>query len=269
MKKTAFIVILLLTFLLGVSMVHAQTLTFDKAYQDYQYNLTVYGQAYSDYEDAKNAYLANPTLALKEAARQKTYTMLVDRDQLMVVYLTAVRTKIVELTGLSNDDKNNIFGKIDPEVNFYANHEQNYKSDETLDQLFSDSSQSQSQYKNSTSLIVEEALFDISLGQEAGLRIAHEQIYSTLRSIIDKGVASGTLKLDPFNRWLTDIDATDATLKANESTARTQIQQIYSQNYSFTGGYDMAIETLTSSINPLSQFNEFLTEVLNYIKSNQ
>ena len=269
MQKTAFTIFSFLALLILVPRVSAQALTFDRAYQDYQYNLTVYGQAYSDYQDAKNAYLANQTLALKETARQKLYTMLVDRDHLMVVYLTALRTKIVELPGLSVDDKNNIFGKIDPEVGFYSNHEKNYKSDESLDQLFSDGSQSQSQYKNTTSSIVLEALFDISLGQEEGLRIAHEEIYSTLKSIIDKGVAAGTLKLDPFNRWIADIDATDSTLKDNESAARTQIQQIYNQNYSFTGGYDAAIETLGSSIKPLSQLNEFLTEVLNYIKSNQ
>lgn len=259
MKKTALIAIFFAALVFTVvPLVRAQTLTSDRAYQDYQYNLTVYDQAYSDFQDAKNAYLANPnSLALKDDARIKLYQMLMDRDQLMVVYLTALRTKITELPGLSNDDKNSIFGKIDPEVNFYANHKLVYKRDESLDQLFSDNGQSQAQYKNTTSLVVQESLFDISLGQVEGLRIAHEQIYSTLKSVIDAGVAAGTLKIDPFNRWLTDIDATDVTLKQNESSAKTQIAQIYSQNYTFQGGYDTAIQTLSSSINPLLQFNEF------------
>lgn len=249
--------------------VQAQSLTFDRAYQDYQFNLTIYDTAYSDYQNAKTAYLDNPTLALKETARQKTYTMLVDRDQLMVVYLTALRARIAELPGLSPEDKGNIFSKIDPDVNFYVNHKGSFHSDDSLDQLFATASESQSQYKKTTSLIVEESLFDISLGQVEGLRIEHEQIFTGLKSMIDAGVASGKLTLDPFNRWLTDIDTTDKMLKENESTAKTQIAQIYASAYSFQGGYDAAINTLSTSIKPLTQFNEFLTEVANYIKSHE
>src|SRR5512146_2310835 len=115
MKKLALAGIIFAFFgFLFVKGVRAQTLTFDRAYQDYQFNLTIYNTAYSDYQNAKTAYQENPTLALKETARQKTYTMLVDRDQLMVVYLTALRAKIAELSGLPTDDKNKIFGKIDP-----------------------------------------------------------------------------------------------------------------------------------------------------------
>jgi len=229
----------------------------------------LYQQAYSDYTDAKNAYLANQTLSLKEDARKKTFTMLVARDQLMVVYLTAIRAKIAELTGLSSDDKNNIFGKIDAEVNFYTNHQTAYHSEDDLPQLFATSSQSQSQYTKTTSLIVNESLFDISLGQVSGIRQSQEQIYSTLKDIINKGVADGKLKLDPFNHWLTDIDATDALLKQNESTSRTQIAVMYTQTYSFQGGYTASVNTLSSSVKSLSQLNEFLTEVVNYIKNQQ
>lgn len=269
MKKTAVITIILAFFLILTKVVSAQVLTFDRAYQDYQYNLTIYDQAFSDYEDAKNAYLANQTLALKETARQKTLAMLQDRDTLMAVYLTALRTKIVESTGLSNDDKNNIFGKIDPEVNFYTNHKTQYSDGDDLDTLFAKSSQSENQYKTKTYLIVQESTFDISLGQIAALRIAHEQMFTTLKAQIDAGVAAGTLTLDPFNRWLSDINSTDQLLMQNESTGRNQIAQIYSAQSSFTGGYGAATQTLQSSIQPLGQLNEFLTEVLNYIKSHE
>lgn len=257
-----------LYFVLSTS-AQAQTLTFDRAYQDYQYNLTLYGQAYSDYQDTKNAYLANQTLSLKEDARKKTFAMLVARDQLMVVYLTALRTKISELSGLSTDDKNAIFGKIDSEVNFYTNHKTSYQTNDDLPTLFNASGQSQNQYKDKSSLIVNEALFDISLGQVSGIRQNQEQIYSTLKSVINEGVAAGKLTLDPFNHWFTDIDATDTTLKQNEDTAKSQIQKIYTQSYSYQGGYSTSVNTLTSSVKSLSQLNEFLTEVVNYIKNQQ
>lgn len=268
MQKAAFLILILLTFLLFVSGVRAQTLTFDRAYRDYQFNLTTYGQAYSDYQNAKNAYLqGGKTLQLKDTATQKTLVMLRDRDQLMIVYLTALRTKIAESTGLTGDEKGGIFGKIDADVNFYTSHKANYKDDDSLDTLFIKNSESQSQYKDTTSLVVDEAVFDISLGEEVGIRLDHEKIYDALKNLIDAGVASGKLSREPFNHWLTDIDATDATLKQNEDAARTEIQKIYSQSYSPTGSSDASLEILKSSVIPLSQLNEFLTEVVNYIKN--
>lgn len=273
MKKFATAAILTVTLfialLTGKTQVKADALTFDRAYQDYQYNLTVYNQAFSDFQDARDAYKANQTLALKETARQKLLAMLVDRDQLMVVYLTALRTKISELDGLSPDDKNSIFGKIDSEVNFYTNHKGQYHTQDPPDQLFATSSQSENQYKDSTSLVVQESLFDISLGQVSGLRQEHEKVFSTLKTLIDQGVKAGTLTRDPFNQWLGDIDQTENTLKQNEETSRTQIAEIYTQNYSFGGGYKTAIGTLSDSVKPLSQLNEYLTEVLNYIETHQ
>lgn len=249
--------------------VRAQSLTFDRAYQDYQYNLTLYGQAYTDYQDAKNAYLANQTLSLKEEARKKTYTMLGTRDLLMSVYLTALRTKISELSSLKEEDRSSILGKLDEEVHFYTFHKDRLQADWDLPTLFANSSQSENQYKDKTSLIVNEALFDISLGQITGIRQAQEKIYSDLKNVINNGVAAGKLRQDPFNHWLTDIDSTDVTLKQNEDTARNQIQQMYAQTYTYQGGYTTSVNTLTSSIKPLSQMNEFLTEVVNYIKNQQ
>lgn len=267
MKKSAIIFFVFLAVFFVSSKISAQTLTFDRAYQDYQYNQTLYQQAYSDYQDAKNAYLANQTLSLKDDARKKTYAMLVARDQLMVVYLTALRTKISELAGLSTDYKNGVFGKIDTEVKFYTDHKSSYQSNDDLPTLFNESTTAQDQYKNITSLVANEALFDISLGQVAGIRQNQEQIYSTLKSIINDKVNAGKLTLDPFNHWFTDIDAADNTLKQNENTGISQIQQMYTQSYSFQGGYTSSLTTLSSSVKTLSQLNEFLTEVVNYIKN--
>lgn len=267
MKKTAILILSLLTITLWTREVYAQTLTFDRAYQDYQYNQTLYDQSYSDYQDAKNAYLANQTLSLKDDARKKTYKMLVARDQLMVVYLTALRTKISELPALDPEDKNNIFGKLDSEVNFYTNHKTTYRDQDDLPTLFANNSQPQNQYKDKTLLVINEALFDISLGQLGGIRQAQEQIYTDLKTEIDKGVAEGLLTLDPFDHWLTDIDSIDSILKQNEDKARNQIQLMYSQSYNYRGGYATSINILDSSLKPLSQLNEFLTEVVNYIKN--
>src|SRR5512141_2866363 len=87
-KTTLFIIPILITGFLFVKTARAQTFDFNKAYQDYQYTKTVYDQSYPDYQDARNAYQRNPTLSLKEEARQKTLALLMNRDQILSTYLT-------------------------------------------------------------------------------------------------------------------------------------------------------------------------------------
>ena len=267
MKK---LVLFLLTLALigqSVTILKAQTLTSERAYSDYQNILGIYNQAYSDYRDAKNFYTSNQTLQLKEDARQKTLAMLRDRDQLEITYLTALRTKISEISGLSDSDKNNIFGKIDPEVKWYADHKGGYGDNDTLDRLFSRSDEVASRYKANTSQIIYESLFTISLGEEVGLRQSHEQIYSMLKGLVNQGVQNGKLDMNIFNRWFTDIDAVDANLQQNENLGRSKIQNIYGSSYDPNSAYTSSIDPLTQSVKLLGQFNDFLTQVLTSIRN--
>lgn len=258
MKKVFISALIVIGVIVGISrQAGAQDFNFDRAYQDYVYNLGIYQSSYSDYEKARDFYLTNQTLTLKEEARQKTLSMLRARDQLQTVYLTALRIKIVEIKGLSGDEKGGIFGKIDSEVAWYKEHKGKYGDSDSLENLFDKSSEAEGKYKESTSRIVYEALFIISLGEEKSLRESHEEIYSTIRSMTP----------DPFNRWFSDIDSVIQKLKDNESVAKTQIQKVYSDTFSIEGSYNTSIGTLASSLTLLSQLNNFLTELATSIKN--
>ncbi len=270
MKKTVLLIaiaIVLSTKYFVPSTVWAQTFDFNKAYQDYIYTLSVYDQSFSDYEDARDFYKKDKTLTLKEEARKKTLTMLRNRDELERVYLTALRLKIVELKGLKDEEKVNIFAKIDSEAAWYQSHKENYKDGDSLEDLFNKSDEATDRYKNTTQQIIYEALFTVSLGEVTGLRSDHERMYSDLRGIIDTGVNEGKLDINPFNRWFTDIENVISELKDNEQKAKDQIQKIYGQTYSPKSSYDTAIATLSSSVTLLKQLNNFLIEVVNSIKN--
>ena len=267
-KNILAVLILIVVLILTPKLSRAQTFDANKAYLDYQFSLGVYDQANSDFKDAKDFYLTNKTLTLKEDARRKLLAMLKARDQLKIVYMTALRMKILETKGLSESDKNSFFGKIDSEVEWYKNHMRNYKDGDPSEDLFTKSSEAEERDKSTSSPIVYEALFDISLGEETGMRQDHENIYTSLKAIIDEGVKNGKLDMNPFNRWFTDIDLVIGGLKQNEDLSKTQIQKLYGQqnNTSF-GPYTEAIETLNSSLKSFSQLNNFLTEVLTSIKN--
>ena len=251
----------------ATSQVHAQVFDAQKSYSDYQYQLSIYQQDYSDFQDAKTFYLSNPTLQLKEAARQKTLKMLKDRDQLMVVYLTAIRIHILGATGFDDNQKGAIFGKIDTEVAWYQSHILNYLDSDELVDLFNKSDESKSRYETNTTPIIDEGLFDIGLSQEIGIRLTHQQIYSDLKDYINNQVAAGKLKIDPFNRWLNDTDAVLRQLQVNETSAATKIQGLYGQNYGIASTYNDSIQILALSISPLSQLNSYLTEMLASIQN--
>lgn len=193
--------------------------------------------------------------------------MLKSRDKMESVYLTAIRMKILETKGFSEDEKNTIFGKIDPEVKWYQDHVSSYQDGDSTDTLFSKSKEVEDRYNSTTLPIIYESLFDASLSQEVGFRKDQENIYSDLKNLINDGVNAGKLDINPFNRWFSDIDNVINTLKSNEDASKTQIQKIYSESFSIKSGYKSATDTLVSSQTSLEQFNEFLTEVVNSIKN--
>ncbi|KKU10691.1 MAG: hypothetical protein UX13_C0005G0004 [Candidatus Woesebacteria bacterium GW2011_GWB1_45_5] len=267
MKKAAIITTILLSILFLPAGVGAQDFNFEKAYQDYVFTQGQYRNAYSDYEKAKDFYLKNQTLTLKEEARKKTLTMLRERDQMETVYLTALRLKILEIRGLTGDQKNAIFGKIDTEVAWYQDHKAGYNDGASLEDLFNKSKEPESRYKTHTLPLIYESLFIITLGEQKTIGQDQENIYSALRTTIDENVKTGKLDMNPFNHWFSDIDLIIKNLTQNEERAKTQIQKVYGQTLSPVSSYNTSLTTLSSSLNLLGQLNQFLIEVLTSIRN--
>jgi hypothetical protein len=268
MKKLATLIAIFILTIALIPKAHAQT-SFEQAYQDYLYTRSVYDQSFSDYQAAKNAYLANMTLSLKDTARDKAFLMLTERDQLMIVYFRALKERVAELSGLSEDNRNSVLEKIDNEMSWYSNHKSAYDKSDQLEKLFEKSDGAKDYFTTKATLTVNEALFTITLGEQQGLRVAHEKIFKTLNDIINEQVEQGILTLSPFDNWFNDINSTIQILKDNESKGSNDIQKIYTQSFNASGAYNEAVNTLSLSNRPLLQLNQFLTEVLTYIKNQQ
>lgn len=267
MKKAAAILVLGIFLIFGANLVHAQVPSAAQAYQDYQNQLTTYDDDYANYQSAVTFYKKDPTLQLQEAARQSTLTMLKDRDQLVVVYLTAIRSQIAESSGFTNDQKNASYAKIDPEVVWYQTHIASYQTTDDLPTLFSKSGDSGNRYESQTQPIIYEALFDIGLSEEIGLRMAHEAVYNDLQNYINTLISQGKITIDPFTIWLNDTNSVLSTLTQNEATATSKISNLYTQNYSLNQTYNSGVQVLSNSVSPLMQLNNYLTEMLTSIQN--
>lgn len=266
MKKTVQIIIFVFVFLSTMYCVlrtsYAQEFNSEKAYSDYVFIRSNYDTAYRNYEIAKEAYLKNDTLTLKEEARIATLEMLRSRDDLHRVYLTAIRTKVSETKGLTNDEQGGSFSRLDSEVLYYQGHKLTYTGSETLEELFKINKDVEEHYTKTTLPYIYESLFLISYGQQVGIRQDHQAIYQTLVDFLNQKIADGVLIIDPFNRWILDITGLTEELQKNENFAKVQIQKIYTEKYNAAGTFDKAVNILSQSISNLLRLNNFTAEFL-------
>lgn len=270
MKKTALAIVFSVLILtsIGLKTSFSQDFNFDKAYQDYIFTQSRYSEAFSDYTKARDAYQKNQTLTLKEEARLKTLEMLRRRDELLKVYLTALRIKLVEVGGLTQAEKETQFGRLDSEVAWYKDHKEAYKDSDPLETLFSKSKGAKDHYDLDTSRKIYDALFNVSLGEVTDLRLKHEEAYAGIRREIDAKVAEGKVRIDPFNRWFTDIEGVIGQLKGEEDKAKKQIVKIYTEGYTNPASvFKTSIIPFETSKNLLSTLNGFLEELLTSFNS--
>lgn len=263
MQKTALaIVVSFLFILLGFHKIAiSEEKTFEQAYQDYVLTQQAYNNALSDYQKAKAFYTKNQTLALKEDARRKALTMLRGRDDVVLVYLTALRTKISEVGRLDQTEEDLILGKIDSELLWYRTHQNSYQDSDSIEDLFNKSKEVESRYKTNTPLIFYDALFNISLGEAVGLRKDHEEVFAQIKEVLDINMAEGKLEVDPFARWLTDIDSVIYSLGVNEATANNEMAKLYEDaSPSPERTFTKAVEPFLYSTALLKQFNSYLNE---------
>lgn len=270
LRKSVQVLVFTFVFLLAthysLSTVSSQDFNSEKAYQDYVFTRSQYDETYKKYEETKDSYLKNPTLSLKEEARIATINMLKVRDDLYRVYLTAIRTKISETKGLTNDEKGSLFTKLDSDVSYYQGHKLTYTGNETLDNVFKINTDVQNHYNSITLPFIYESLFMISYGQEVGIRQDHEKIYQGLSDFLNLKVAEQKLVIDPFNRWFLDISSTMDKLQKSEVGAKTYIQEMYTKkSTNVSSSYDKAVSILSQSIINLKKLNSFVTEFMTAI----
>lgn len=257
-----FALVLLATMFHVPNSTFAQDFNSEKAYQDYVFTQSKYEESYRDYETKKDAYLKNPTLTLKEEARVATINMLKQRDDLYRVYVTAVRTKVNEIRGLTQDEKGGVFTRLDAEVLYYQGHKLTYTGTETLEEVFKINADVENHYKNQTLPYVYEALFMISYGQQVGIRQDHQKIHQSMVDFLNQKVADGVLIIDPFNRWILDITGLIDGLQKNENLAKVEIQKLYTEKFNPASKFATSINILSRSNSNLLRLNSFVTEFM-------
>lgn len=242
--------------------IFAQDLTTQKAFNDYLFAQDNYRTSLSTYNLKKDSYLKNPTLSLKEELRLVTYDFLSKRNDYKRTYLTVVRTRTTELTGITKDEKETVFTKIDPEVVWYEKRKNEVKSTDSLEDLLNKSKEEDSRYQTDTLPIIYFSLSNISLSSVIELKTDHINLYEKLKKEADELVKLGRADSSLFERWYKDIDNELAKINDIEKLTRVEIQKIFSaDNYQIKKSYEKVAEILSPSKLNLLQLNKFISEL--------
>jgi hypothetical protein len=161
MKRLCLILIAICILLLATP-AFAQDFDFNKALSDYQYNYNIYRNDFSSFTSAKNEFLNYNTLTSENKALEATRKLLNQRAITVKTYLTAIRMKLKEMTSIVNYSQNLQYIKIDDEVTWIPQHQLEYASAGTINDLLKTSAIFEARYPEM------EALAITSLGQIVG-----------------------------------------------------------------------------------------------------
>ena len=199
-------------------------------------------------------------------ALEKTRQMLKNQDEVVKTYLTALRLKLAETSGISDYEQNVLYLKLDSEVSWFAKHQEKVNSAGSLDDLVESASDGQKEYQE-TEILIYETLGAILASKETGLR---EEINQKIRELKDK-VGEIRLKGDKntalAERWLLEAENRLTRSQEKQFAAQQILSKIKASDSNKAEDYNQAQFAFEESHQYLKDANSYLKEVLREIKS--
>jgi len=251
---------------LSIPLARAQEFNFNRAYSDYLFNYNQYRQSYNEYIAAKEAYLSYQTLASKNLALEKTSKMLKDEDGVIRTYLTALRMKLAETTGISNDEQNILYLKLDSEVGWYGKHQASLSSAATLEDLV-DSAKKMADKYQTTEILIYQALGTILSGKEINFRDQLNNKIQQFKEKIGEIRQRGDKETALAERWLLEAENRLTRSQEKQFAAQQILAKMKSSDSNKNQSYNKAQFAIEESHQYLKEANSYLKEVIREIKS--
>lgn len=264
MKRLAIVAIFIL--LLFYSPVLSQEFDFNRAYQDYLYTYGQYREAHNQYITAREQYLTYKTLTAKTLALEQTLDMLQKRDETVRAYLTALRMKMAETTGISNYKQNTIYLKLDGEVAWYMEHRDKLSRAATLDELVKTSKEAESRY-DKTLVLIFQALGVILEGKENNIRNQIDEQVKLIKEKISQIHDKGDKDTTTAERWLLEAENKLTRSQEKLDEAILILDNLKTTDRSKDSKYNQSQELIQESHLYLKEANSYLKELIREIKT--
>lgn len=253
----------------GFTLTNAQEtpeFNFNRAYQDYLYTYGQYREAHNQYVTAREQYLTYKTLTAKTLALEQTLDMLQKRDEAVRTYLTTLRMKMAETTGIANYKQNTLYLKLDAEVSWYIEHREKLSSAATIEDLVETSEEAESRY-NKTLVLIYQALGIILEGKENNIRNQIDEQVELIKDKISQIRERGDKDTTTTERWLLEAEnkLTRSQEKLNE--AMTILDSLKPSERDKEGNYIASQKLFQESHLYLKETNSHLKELIREVKT--
>lgn len=266
MKRLLIITIFTLLLFYSLALVNAQEFDFSRAYQDYLHTYGQYREAHNQYITAREQYLTYKTLTAKTLALEQTLDMLQKRDEAIRTYLTALRMKMAETTGISDYKQNTLYLKLDAEVNWYAEHHEELTSAATLEDLVDTSEEAESRY-DKTLVLIYQALGVILEGKENNIRNQIDEQVELIKNKISEIRDKGDKDTTTAERWLLEAENKLTRSEEKLDEAVTLLEALKPNDRDKQGDYNKSQELIQESHLYLKEANSYLKELIREIKT--
>lgn len=267
MRKKLFFILIL--FFFSIAFVKAQEPVFDfgRAYQDYLLAHNQYRDAHNEYITAKEQYLNYKTLTAKTLAFEQALNMLQKRDETIRTYLTTLRLKMAETTGISNYEQNVLYIKLDKEVSWHAEHRDKFSDANTLEELTSFSQETEAHYSQ-TETFAYQALGIILEGKENNLKNQIDEQIEALKEKISQIQEKGDKDTTKIERWLAEAEGKLNQSQEKLDEATTLLNSIKIDDRHKENEFEESQQLFEESHQYLKEANSYLEELIREIKTN-
>jgi hypothetical protein len=265
-KLLALLFLSLITYHLSLQTSFSQEGTFDynRAFNDYVYNYNLYRSTHLDYITKKSEYQTYGTLTSETEALEATREMLLQRDKAFEAYLTALRMKILEETGVSTYKQNLYFVKLDDEVTWLKNHQSFLTTPSTIEDLIKESRKLENRYP-SVQVVNYQALGVVLEGKESRLRVEVGELIDLVdkkvKEIRDSGEDTQILE-----RWLIEAKQKVTFSEQKQAEAIAILTAIEPRDTGKAKKYDTTRHLMEESNQYLKETISFIKEIMREIK---
>jgi hypothetical protein len=247
----------LITYHLSLKSSFSQDFDYNRSYNDFVYSYNLYRSAHLDYVAAKAEYHTYGTLTAKTKAIQAARKLLHQRAEALKTYLTALRMKLHEETGITTYKQNLYFIKLDDEITWLTQHQSNLTTPSTVEDLIDESKKLEGRYLQ-IQIVSYQTLGAILEGREDSLREEVEEIIEATGQKIEEIRVSGE-DTTFLERWLIEAQQKVNLSEEKQSQAAYVLATIDPRSREVSKSFDKARYLLEES-------NQYLKEAVTYLK---
>jgi len=243
---------------------------YNDAFLQYNLKMEEYKKAHETYVLKRAQYIKFKSLQSEKEAHDATVLLLQTRDDVTIYYINAIKLRMQETAGVTDEQKTVMMGLLDQETKFFSDHKARIPSTGTLQDLVTDSNLAKDEMKKAEPVFYQ-TLFTISDGKLTDMRARLGDNFTQLKAKIDmirnetKPEYQFSLeKMQSIDRFI--FESENKIERADDK--KTQAEAIKpNDRQAFTAqDYTQRLGVLAEAQQLLKEASSFLKEIVSEVK---